>query len=281
MHNGWSTRLRIARASLLLAAYLPGLAAAQDLQGWGVDSSVSALQLVRVEQVGSTAKGPLMVLSLKNISQEPISALVVIIPGGGNRLTDYFAREPLAPGATYSFPYGVRDSQTSERILGISAVVFVDGTSQGDRSQIEFIKAYRLGVTMETARINRVLESFGTEDVLKGTSVASVIEAVGGPPRSAAEAVESLRQIAGNQAAALDMAASDRKTRVALLQGVIDTCRNAHRDLAEIGEQRKSPAPESAQVAASQAGVPTSLPAYATQIRTLIAKQKAELEAMR
>ncbi len=275
MSNGRWTRLSTALTAMVLAACQALSATAQDLQDWDVDSSVSAVRLVRVEQAPD---GRGVSFILKNISPKPVSALVLITPDGGVHLTDWFAREPLAPGATDSTSVAVRHGQA--HILRIPALVFADGASEGDRSQIEFIKARRLGTVLETRRIIRVLESFGTGDVLKTTGVASVIQAVGMPSRSPEEAVESMRPFAGDLAAALDMAARDERARFVLF-GVNGTRNDARRRLAEIVELNKSSAFESDKLAARHAGNPTSLPEFATRVRMLLAQQKAELEAMK
>lgn len=242
---------------------------------------VSAVQLVRIEQVGSTPAGPLLTFHLKNISSKSISAVVVITPDGGTHLGDYFGSDPLVPGATYSFTTVDRYAPATERILRIPALVFSDGTAEGDPGEIEYIKALRLGIVLETERINRVLESFGPEKALKNANVSSVLDAVGMPPRSAEDAAESVRHVSGPWASAFEAALSSSKTRFALRTGVSNTRQNVRRQLAELGGAPVPPMPEATQVGAAQAGTARNLADLQTRIRSLIARQKAELEAMR
>jgi hypothetical protein len=267
-------------ASSVLLANCPAAQNAQDLHGWSVDSSVAAVQLVGVEQVGSTPAGPIMSFNLKNTSPKPISAVVVVTPDRGNHLRDYFGREPLAPGAAYSLSVVVPQAVASERVLKIPAVVLADGGSQGERSQIAFIKARRLGTALETERIKRILDSFGTDDALTTTGAASVISAVGARPQSAEEAANSVRDVAASRLGDFDAVLSAGSIRFALFGGVSDARQAALRHLGELTSPSAAQSVKSTEPSVTEADKVDTIVSFRKRITVLTGKENAELAAM-
>lgn len=173
---------------------------AQDsLRGWQAKSLTSAIVLESVEESGTE-----VTFSFKNVSGRVISAFAINFgydqsPSGpvphrsAARYRDWFGSEPN--GWLASDIEQVTSSTNNRRIqqhsLEISAVVFVDGTSEGWQPHIDSVLFSRSGRILETERIRNVLAS--TNARFAGDwEVKTLIEKIGRLPESADLALDEV-----------------------------------------------------------------------------------------
>ncbi|MFY9556036.1 MAG: hypothetical protein WAV47_15100, partial [Blastocatellia bacterium] len=116
-----------------------------------VTNKTRAFEVINMEKVGSKT----IQLTFRNSYDKKITGFQVSV-GHGRVQTDltlsgddsYF----ILPGTTYQRIYAIQDD-TGTRGITILAVVFEDGTSDGDSEAIEEIEYYRLGMKKERERV--------------------------------------------------------------------------------------------------------------------------------
>jgi len=159
--QGPSATTRLARVTLALALLAGSLCLlqqgiAQDaLNGWSSEAATSAITLVAVEQAEGTTT-----FVLRNASTKPIMAFAVLHDDIGHTV-DRFQTETAdtawEPGATHRLVVGSREITPSNKILLIAAVMFTDGTADGQQRVIDNISAHHIGLMLEQERIKNIL----------------------------------------------------------------------------------------------------------------------------
>lgn len=258
---------------LLIAMCSPALSA-QDLHGWGLDSTVKSVQLVGVQQSGALAR-----FYLKNVSDKPITAIVAITPDGVRVTVEYFGEGELMPGAVQRLHAGSSRFPADSRVLHIAAVVFADGSSEGLRPQIDVVRANRLGRAHEAGRVKAIFAAPPAEQRVGDPDVEALIRKVGRLPASFEEAVFSVREVHLPSGSPDDLRAADNDVRFGFLAGVHAAREDALRSLRRL---RQLPA---ATESASMAGAGTpSRAAFLSSLRQqygqLSARHETLLKAM-
>jgi len=136
-----------------------GKTASQDLPQ--VKNGTRSFQLVSKElrQFGEE----FVVLEMKNVSRKGITAYSISANPNGRTDTDYnISGHVIAPGETEEIEIpratvNAADSTDSRGEIRILAVVFEDGTSEGDPAITSWIRERRLGEKFQFRRIERLL----------------------------------------------------------------------------------------------------------------------------
>lgn len=188
---------------------------AQDLSGWQADSAVTAVQLESVTEVPGS-----VIFNLKNVSQKPLTAIVVIAPDAGWSISNYNGRGELMPGAIESMRVASGQFPRGVRILKIAAVVFAAGTAEGSPLQIGFVMGQKLGDALETTRLNAILARLPVDHALADAELDVFVEKVGRTlPASLREVVESLKGVSVRGVSVDDIPATRTEVGNGLLSG--------------------------------------------------------------
>jgi hypothetical protein len=206
--------------AVMVAVFVPSLAAQDPLSGWKADGNLSALALTRV-----TESKQLTILEFKNVSGKVISAAAISFHDMKDTLTnryeDWINDNPagLANGGVFAIEIGTEEAAELGRRLEISAVVFEDGTSRGMSHQLDVIKFGRLGKMLETERIRNLLAAPG-EQYLQEEGVKALAEKIVKLPRTHDEALASVEKHIPPGVTFLDLATADEGIRQSFFQGV-------------------------------------------------------------
>src|SRR5258708_22215497 len=149
---------------------------------WRVDAAPSTIALSEIKHgAGKT------VFVLENVSGKRITAFS-LSHGGGTDTTDYFETgNDLARNAYDELVIGDEELQSAaEHVLKLSALVFTDGTTVGERDAIDFILGARVGVTTETERIANILGS-SADGKVDDRSVHALLARMGDLPKTPEE----------------------------------------------------------------------------------------------
>ena len=141
------------------------------------------LEIVSVKQWPND----LVEVTMKNGFEKDITAIAASAAGKQSFRRDYVVAEleafqKLAPGATDQFLYSLSRRFGVPPEIIVSAVVFSDGTSKGDKTLIADILDKREGIRIQLNRINPYLERLGK---VKGPGVRAEL----GQVKSIAEAL--------------------------------------------------------------------------------------------
>jgi hypothetical protein len=168
----------------------PSTARGQEKLGpWTVEYDTKTLT---VEAVNKSVRTPYTFdLKLRNTSGRPINAIGLSVGSYGLRSHVDFVAEgkDLEPGATYEFGLMPR-SQDEAGPLRVTAVLFADGSADGDPADIEYMRFSRLGETLESARWLGVLQGLGRSQ-LDDTTIRRLLTSRPSAPKSVDEALSS------------------------------------------------------------------------------------------
>jgi hypothetical protein len=121
-----------------------------------VTNKTRAFEVVNIEELD--AKN--IRLTLRNGYEKTITGFQVSV-GVGRVQTDLMVSGDDAyfvlPGGTYQRIYAIQH-ETDTRGIAILAVIFADGTSDGDQEAIEEVEFYRLGMKTERKRVLNLLQ---------------------------------------------------------------------------------------------------------------------------
>ncbi len=222
--------------SLPCSLSTPAAPAGDPLRGWKAVPKTAALRLVAVRD---NARSKMTTLVLQNQTKKGISALSVSYGNSSDRDRRGQTQEcfgsatPVCvlPGGSVSLP----SSAPGSRILNIDAVVFDDGSGDGDQSAIDAIQYDRLGRMFETERIRSILEASSTD-------FATVPAKIGGLPQSPDEAFASLAGVMLPGIALDQVRQSGSRSLASFFSGVRVTREFAARRMPEYERRGGSPA---------------------------------------
>jgi hypothetical protein len=240
-------------AAVASVACLSTLWAQDALLGWrSEDRGAHAVQLKSVEESGTTT-----ILSLKNVSEKPITAFVVAFTNsqeGNFQSHGCFSAETscLAPGTVFPITYMTSDLlAVPDHTILITAILFEDGTSKGSDRDVEFISSFYLGMMFEAERIKNILVSPMGSNVNNKKEIASADEqdvsdedlnaiaaAIGSVPQSPQGAIDSLNSVSLPGVSLDDVRTGGSVTRHAFFTGVSSIRQRA---LREVDELRRKP----------------------------------------
>jgi preprotein translocase subunit YajC len=177
--------LLICSALLVVAASYPRTSKAKltkkSASSVQTQSSVVVAGGLKLEILGiKQHPNDIVEVTMKNGYEREVTAIVASAGNSQSFRRDYAYAEAevdqkLAPGASDMFLYSpTRRSGVLPKIV-VSAVVFADGTSKGDRSEVMEVLEKRVGMKIQLNRINPHLESLSN---VKGSLIRSKLEAL-------------------------------------------------------------------------------------------------------
>ena len=173
-------------AVALIAVSAPALYPQGARMGWSIGNATSSVDLAEVKESGGATT-----VVLKNSSDKVITAVAVTY-GDTTRTIEYFqSHQSLSPGASCSIRVGTQELRRSDRVLRLAAVIFENGTWEGNQERVHFIAGKRLGRVMEMERVKGILEPLAEGD-LGSSEIEAAKAAIGDLPRSSGEALDSV-----------------------------------------------------------------------------------------
>jgi len=209
--------------AVILAACVPGLVAQDPLLGWKASGNVSDLALIRVAESKYRTT-----LTFRNISGRAISAVAISFYGRENSATSRYEewigddQAGLANGNSFDLDIGNEEAAEYNHMLAISAVVFEDGTVEGLRHQLDFIRFGRLGKMLETERIKSLLAG-PKEQYLADEGIKILTDRVGRSPRTHDDALASVEKTLPPEVSILELKSAEEGIRQSFFQGVQNT----------------------------------------------------------
>lgn len=189
MHN--TTGNWLFRAlSIILCCGSCSVASSQNVGAWTITSPGNSIQLVGVDSVTSTT----LRFTLRNVTLKEIIYFVAVAPNGNMTGIDGFSigKAAILPGATGSVVFGLRDFSHNNipmiSKVSITAIVYADGTREGEKLQLDEIEDEMLGAALETRRDADILAASQDSAGLNRTN--DVVTKIGhGVPSSGRDAV--------------------------------------------------------------------------------------------
>ncbi|MCL4785111.1 MAG: hypothetical protein KJZ70_18950 [Bryobacterales bacterium] len=271
------TRLHTAFHVAVVALLFFSLVQAQNLGGWASSTSVTGVELVRVEQFGTSPSGTRhMSFTLKNVSERDLSAIVVISPDGVTHSIDFFGEGHLAPGDVYVLRIGTTEGN---RLLRIVAAAYIDGSFEGSSQPIAFLRAKRLGRALETKRLSDIYATVDPEEIERLGTV-SLVTRVGRLPDTAGEAITSVGNVRLANATTDDLRGAGPESRFAFLAGVRLERENALREIGQLAEALAKPTPAAEGLSASEVR-DRFVSIQRQRFSAICLKQQQELEVMK
>jgi hypothetical protein len=184
-----------------------------DLSAWSTTDLTQAVELSAVYEDSS-----MWTVSFKNRSTEAITAVAVSFKADAHHYQDWLNAEPssLAPGQTFDLTIAAEDGMN--RKVKISAVIFEDGSSKGDETQVDIMQCHRFGNILESTRIKDILRNRRPSNDDAG--INSLLQKLGTLPLSAEDAFISLVGISVPGIKVDSLRQSGEKSRNAVLWGV-------------------------------------------------------------
>jgi len=180
-------KLLIVAAATCVGALTPRLLSQDLLGGWSTAFAPNTLELAEVKQ-----NDRLTLFVLKNVSGKHITAFAVRLSSATTHSTDFFeAQDDLEPGASNSLTVG-KSEPSADHILRLSAVIFGDGTTEGEPDALDGIRGRRLGLSVEIERVTGILSLVANADA---PSVAALKARIGNLPQSPEDAIASVREV--------------------------------------------------------------------------------------
>jgi hypothetical protein len=179
--------------AVLAMTCVPAIIAQDPLHGWTVQTTITAMKLVAVDE-----SEKFTTFRLQNVSSKVITAFALSFepPEAASGVRDYRDcndDEPscVRPGGILEVRFG---PMLEGRTLWIRAVVFEDGTSDGNESDIRQISSNRLGLALERERLNGIFARYSDDD-LDDAGLARLTEEIGPVPNSPNAAFASLQDV--------------------------------------------------------------------------------------
>jgi hypothetical protein len=225
-----------------LAAFVSTLISQTALSGWKSTGKLTGLTLIAVTETQFRTT-----FTFKNTSGKVISAAAISFYGNGdaatNRYEDWFAEEQggLSDGNTFDLDLGKEEAAEYNHKFEVSGVVFEDGTSQGSKYQLDFIRFGRLGKLLETERIRNVLA--GAKGRFIGDEGIKMLMAeIGSSPQSEQEAIAAADKANPSDAALLELRQAQEGIRQSFFMSVQNTRIDMQKKMQEL---RKMPQKDS------------------------------------
>lgn len=206
--------------SAAMTIITPVLLSQERREGWGTTYATTAMELVAVE-----SSGPNTVFVVKNVSGRPITAFSVSHDAITDTIDYFHAEGNLQSGATYRLLFSNAELSRSDHILRFSAVIFEDGSADGTKGDVDFIRGKRLGRLFETERVRNTLEAQG-ETIPSEAEIKAIRAKVGGLPESPAEAFDAMQDVSVPGVSLMAI----REANSALADGFKFGTRNARED---------------------------------------------------
>ena len=168
----------------LVAALATPLVAQDAPTGWATDTP-SVLIVEARPYDGQTA------FVLRNATDKDITAVAVSYEGTTRTIDSFGSDRSLSPGATWSFSIGNREIPRIGPVLHVSAVIFADGSWEGDEEQVLYRGGWRLGLVTETERVKDIIEGLTVEEP-SDADIEDLKLRIGNLPGSTEEAVASV-----------------------------------------------------------------------------------------
>lgn len=243
----------IVTAAMATIACFSTLWGKEALLGWKSEGrGTHAVQLTSVQESGIVT-----VFSFKNVSEKPITGFVLSFANDQDdnfQTHGCFGAETscFAPGAVFPIRFMTQELSTvADRTILITAILFEDGTSEGSGRDVESINSLYWGMMFEAERIKNILVSPMDSNVNNKQTHASVGEryvsdeslsalaaAIGKPPQSPQEAIDSLEHVSLPGVSVDSFRTADSVARHAFFSGVSSIRQRA---LGEVDRLRRMP----------------------------------------
>ena len=133
----------------------------REVGGWQVLSSLNSLEVTSVHQVGASGQ---IRFTLKNVSAKPIMGAAISADrsaGPADHHMDWSDSSggPLAPGAEEETSEFVKPE--TPHIIRLFAVLFDDGSWEGEKAQADLMFYLTMGQMLERERVFRLLQRAG------------------------------------------------------------------------------------------------------------------------
>jgi hypothetical protein len=154
---------------------------------WKIERQTPALEVTAVDTTRDRET-----ITLKNVSSRVITAYVVSAASMSVHTFESIGSGPAhPPGETWVWTIGPELGRSVDQTIRILAVVFEDGSTEGNTPKIRELQYQRMGMLLEYARIDRILAAHRGVVVDKDVLNA----AIGRLPETSDEAMRSLANV--------------------------------------------------------------------------------------